>query len=222
MRQSIWWMGVVCMAVLAGSMSSAEAVILINEVLADPAGDANRDGEIHSTRDEFVELVNTDALVLSLARWSLSDATQVRHFFSDTASIPAYSFFVVFGGGAPQGFANVAIASRGSLGLNNGGDTVTLQDASAHPIDTFTYGAEGGVDVSLTRSPDATGPFVQHSRVSGATFSPGTTTKGLTTLPHLRQEPPQEDPALPEPASWSFLGLGLFSLPLIRRHLSPV
>ena len=152
--------------ILGAWQPQAEAVILINEVLADPSalsGDANGDGIIHTGQDEFVELVNTDGQAVSLAQWTLADLVQVRHMFSEAASIPGYGLFVVFGGGAPQGFANVAIASSGTLSLNNSGETLTLRDGDANLIDTFTYGAEGGRDVSLTRAPDATGPFILHS-----------------------------------------------------------
>ena len=51
----------------------AGAVLLINEVLADPPaliGDANRDGTISATQDEFVELVNTGSDPVPLG-WSV-------------------------------------------------------------------------------------------------------------------------------------------------------
>ena len=195
------WMSHVALALLlwcAGS-NGAEAAILINEVLADPAGDANGDGSVHSTRDEFVELVNTEADPLSLAHWSLSDLTQVRPIFAETASIPGRGFFVVFGGGSPQGFTDASVASSGGLGLNNTGDTITLRDGSSLLVDTFTYGNEGGHDVSLTRSPDATGGFSLHSAVSAQTFSPGTTTEGLAHLPAPPSAPVDPGPPPVEP-----------------------
>lgn len=215
MKRFVWFALLVLAAVWANP-GSAEAVILINEVLADPSaifGDANGDGVISITQDEFVELVNTGADPVSLAQWTLSDAVQVRHVFSAAAAIPAYSFFVVFGGGSPAGFANAATASAGSLGLNNSGDTVTLQDALGAPVDLFSYGAAGGQDVSLTRFPDASGLFVQHSSVSNHAFSPGTTVDGLSVLPHDAADPPP----LPEPSTLFLLSLGLWGLPRLRR-----
>ena len=143
----------------------AHAAIFINEVLADPAGDANGDGSIHATRDEFIELVNTGPDEILLTNWTLSDAVKARHTFDAATSIPAYGFFSIFGGGVPQGFTHAAVASTGTLGLNNTADSVSLFDASLALIDQMSYGAEGGADVSLTRSPDATGLFVQHSTV---------------------------------------------------------
>ena len=199
----------------------AAAAVLINEVLADPDGDANRDGEVHSGRDEFVELVNIADSPISLAQWSLSDLVRVRHVFSDSAAIPSYGFFVVFGGGAPQGFAHAAVASTGSLALNNAGDTITLRDADTFFIDTLTYGREGGRNTSLTRSPDATGPFALHAAVNGFAFSPGTTLDGSTRLPgppNLPLTDPAGGPVVPEPSSFALVSLGLLGLPLIRRR----
>ena len=205
-------------------LPQAAAAVFINEILADPPsgiGDANGDGLVSTTQDEFVELVNTGPDSVSLAGWQLSDALQVRHTFSSSTLIPAYDFFVVFGGGSPQGFANVATASTGGLSLNNSGDTLTLRDAAAALIDTVTYGSEGGHDVSLTRSPDATGAFVLHNSVSNAAFSPGRTVDGSTNLPRPEpsSQPATDDnqPTIPEPASLLLWGMGLLGFPLIRR-----
>ena len=197
-----WAAGVVAgLGMMAVWQGSAEAVILINEVLADPpaaTGDANGDGTISSTQDEFVELVNTGSDAVPLGGWSVSDQVTARHIFDGAASIPSGGFFVVFSGGAPQGFTYAATASTGGLGLNNTGDTVTLRDAGAALVDAVTYGSEGGQDASLTRSPDATGPFALHSDVGDSAFSPGATVDHLALL----FEPPSDelpDPLAPDP-----------------------
>ena len=197
----------------------ADAVILINEVLADPPallGDANRDGTVSATQDEFVELANTGSDPVSLGGWSLSDDLKVRHSFAPDALLAGGGFFVVFGGGAPHGFAAAATASTNSLGLNNAGDTLTLRNPSAALVDVFSYGAEGGTDVSLTRSPDALGAFRKHDTINGRRFSPGTTVGGLTSLFAPVAVP--DDPVVPEPASWVLLGAGLVSLMGARRR----
>ncbi len=86
---------------------------------------------------------------------------------------------VIFGGGAPAGnYGGSLVFIAGSLGLNNSGDTVTLQDAEGLERLRYQYGEEGGNNQSLTRSPDISGemPLVPHSEVPeslGALFSPG-------------------------------------------------
>ena len=161
--------------------------VVINEFLADPAaddpGDANGDGTRDSSDDEFIEIVNISGADLDVSGWSISDAVQVRHTFSSGSVIPADCSAVVFGGGTPTGVfggALVQTASSGALGFNNGGDTITLDDGGSSTLE-YVYGGEGGNDQSLTRDPDITGAFVEHSTASasgGTLFSPGTMLDG--------------------------------------------
>jgi len=193
----------------------ADAVILINELLPNPGGlDANRDGIAHATQDEFVELVNTGLEPVSLAGWTLADAVKVRHVFAADAILPGCSFFVVFGGGTPEGFLYVATASTGSLALNNSGDTVTLKDADAALIDSFIYTTPLTAE-SFTRFPDGAGPFVPHLTVSELPISPGATVDGQLQLPRAKQ-----DPIVPEPTTswlWAVGLMGLISTRQLRR-----
>lgn len=179
-----WFWVLLVIGVGMGGVSSVDASIVINEILADPAADADGDGVVSPLKDEFVELANTDALAASLENWTLADAIQVRHTFNAGSSIPGYGFLVVFGG----------------LSLNNAGDTVTLKDAANNLIDSYTFGPEGGKDVALTRSPDGTGPFIAHPRLGEAFFSPGKTLDGVSHLPLPVVEEPEPDPApVPDP-----------------------
>ena len=184
-----------------GSAQLAEAVILINEILANPGGaDANEDGAPHIFQDEFVELVNPASGPLSLAGWTLSDGVGIRHVFAPDAIILGGGFLAVFGGGDPSGVPQALKASTGTLGLNNTGDTVTLRDTTPVIIDTYTYTAAQVVaGASLTRFPDAFGPFTSHPAVSAQPFSPGSTTGGSPQLPI----------PTPEPATLWLLGAGL-------------
>ena len=95
--------------------------IVINEILADSnAIDANMDGNTDGQEDEFVELVNVDAVAYDLTGYTIEDAVQLRHTFG-SVTIPAGGSVVVFGGGLPQNISGITtIASSGSLGLNNG------------------------------------------------------------------------------------------------------
>ena len=78
----------------------------------------------------------------------------------------------------------VQTASTGALGLNNSGDSVTLNDGSSD-VAMASYGSEGGDNQSLTLDPDVTGtlPYVKHSVATGSggtLFSPGTRIDGAS------------------------------------------
>ncbi|ANT62694.1 hypothetical protein AYJ57_20175 [Salipiger sp. CCB-MM3] len=166
--------------------ASFNAALVINEFLADPAsdlsGDANGDGTRDATQDEFVEIVNAGSESFDLSGVTLSDAVGVRHVFAAGTTLAAGAAIVVFGGGTPSGAfggAQVTTASSGALGLNNGGDTITLTSADGTTVlAELSYGSEGSDNQSLTRSPELTGDFIAHSEASGALFSPGTESDG--------------------------------------------
>ncbi|MCC6299341.1 MAG: ExeM/NucH family extracellular endonuclease [Anaerolineales bacterium] len=162
--------------------------LIINEILADPDGtngDANGDGLVEATNDEFVEIVNNEPSSLDISGWTLSDFVGVRHTFPANTVIPASCSIVVFAAGTPTGTFGrslVQVSSTGQLGLNNGGDTVKLNNGAVD-VASYAYGAEGGDNQSLTRDPDVTGadPLVKHSTATGsggALFSPGTLIDG--------------------------------------------
>jgi predicted extracellular nuclease len=154
----------------------------INEIHADPDatnGDANGDGVLSTTQDEFVEIVNNSGSDVNISGWTLSDAVGVRHTFPAGSVVYDSCAVVVFAGGSLAGnfgYSRAQTASSGQLGLNNGGDTVTLANG-ATTVATYTYGAEGGDNQSLTRDPDVSiTPLVKHTLATGAAgtrYSPG-------------------------------------------------
>lgn len=160
-----------------------EGALVINEVLADPpddlAGDANNDGERNTNDDEFIEVVNVTDNDINMSGFQLFDSSGVRHEFEEGVLLSAHTAIVVFGGGIPalSGVLSYT-ASTGGLSLSNSGDSMLLYDREDNVIDELSYGAEGGNNESLTRSPDLTGDFVGHSSVSEALFSPGTMVDG--------------------------------------------
>lgn len=163
----------------------AVPVVIINELLADPAngskGDANRDGKRSSEQDEFVELVNTSSFGADLSGWTLSDGVGVRFSFPDGTWLAPGAAAVVFGGGKmatlEKELPDVLWFAAKGLGLNNGGDEVRLVAADGSTIDWVVYGSEGGKDKSLVRATegDPKSPYVQHG---GAGHSPGTKADG--------------------------------------------
>ena len=168
-------------------------VLVINEIHADPSnagqdGDANGDGENSFTNDEFVEIVNKLGSDVYLGGATLADGNSVRHTFpNNTPILSDGCAIVIFGGGDPATFtgdfqgAVIQVASTGSLGLNNGGDDVTLTAADGTVLAAVSYGSEAGDNQSVTRNPDVYGTsFDKHSDVasSGALYSPGATANG--------------------------------------------
>jgi len=160
--------------------------LVINEIHADPAGDlsgdANGDGTRDFSDDEFVEIYNNGSSAVDIGGFQIEDGAGSRHTVPSGTVLDPGVALVVFGGGTPTGIPGVVqTASSGALGLNNGGDTVTLLDGGGGTLATVTYGSEGGNDQSLTRSPDFTGSFAEHSTATGsggALFSPGQTVDG--------------------------------------------
>lgn len=187
---------VVCLFVLldfgreTAVAAPTDSPIIINEIHADPDsanGDANGDGVIGSDDDEFVELVNNGSTLIDLSGWKLYDSLStptLRHTFAAGTLLPEGCAIVVFGGGNPTGsFGGSLVQTTGSLGLNNGGDAITLYDAADTAVISYTYGSEGGDNQSLTRSPDITGasPLIKHTLAAGSNgllFSPGTHVDG--------------------------------------------
>jgi hypothetical protein len=189
-------------AILITGGLSAQANVVINEILADVptdgeclafgepvgaifCGDTNRDYSVDAEDDQFVELVNasgTDAADIS--GWTLSDSTGVRHTFPSGTILQPGTAIVVFGGGTPTGLfggALIQTASTGTLALNADNDLVRLSNADSTEIDVriLTAGTADGGE-SVVRAPDVTGTtLVKHfSNGSGAQriASPGVRT----------------------------------------------
>jgi endonuclease/exonuclease/phosphatase family metal-dependent hydrolase len=167
------------------------AAIVINEVLANEAGS--------DVSGEFVELVNLRDDEADLTGLALADGFGVRHEFDGT--IAAGQALVVFGGaaGIPSDLAGAVPASSGALGLSNGGDVVSLVDASGAELDAIAYdGRLSGTDgVSINRATDGDpgAGLVLHTEISDASSSPGRRADGGP----FGDEQPPEPPEPPEP-----------------------
>ena len=150
--------------------------LIINEFLAAPGGDANGDGTTNPGDDEFIEIYNNTLSDIDVSGYMINDSSGLRHTFPSGSVIPAGDVVVVFGGGTPTNFSCVTqISSVGFLGLNNGGDTITILDALSAIVTSYSYGSEGGDNQSLGRDVDITGDFKKHSQITSnpVDFSPG-------------------------------------------------
>jgi len=169
--------------------SPAHAGVVINELLADPGTvvDANCDGVIDSTDDEFVEIVNVGPGSVDLSDATLSDGTGVQHTFPGGTVLGELEAVVVFSGGTPaldgssagiapwcvdvRGRATVQVA--GGLSLNNSGDTITLHDTTGGVLAEVDYGSLANDDQSIVLDPELIGPdYVKHGD-GGELASPG-------------------------------------------------
>ena len=143
-----------------------------------------------------MEILNLDSNPVDISGWFLDDALKTRHIFSPQTVLQSFQYFVIFGGGTPN-LSQIAyqLASKGTLGLNNSNEDVFLYDQTGALKDHVHYGAEGGKNQSLVRSPEGTGTaFVLHSSLpeaQGKLFSAGQSVDGrlryglgLETEPH--------------------------------------
>jgi hypothetical protein len=120
------------------SIAHAENKVVINEFLAHP----------ETGSKEWVEFYNPDKIDLS------------SFYFDDDNS------FTDDTGNSDKKSLNSLIASNSAYPyielnsfLNNGGDHVVLFDSTGSIIDQYEYAHDPGIDISIGRSPDATGEF---------------------------------------------------------------
>ncbi len=196
MKGKLYVMGAILGILLSGG--PAQAMIVINEIHADPAaglaGDANADGVRSSSADEFVELFNMGTTGVDLSGWSIADAAATRHVFGADSVIDAGGHVVVFGGGSPAlPDVNWVTASTGGLSLNNSSDTLFVFGAAGELIDSFEYDGLAAQDQSIVRSPEGSGTFRLHTELSDQLFSPGVWTETDGTGPVTS--------AVPEPST---------------------
>lgn len=133
---------------LAFLSTSAQAAVVINEYLADPAGtDGNK---------EWVELYNNGDASVDVSGWKLQSATNpkassigVRATIPASTSIPAGGYYLIAGASvAPLGDAGTGDAGStgaqydmaGTLGNGTAVDMVRIVDDAGEVIDTVIYG----------------------------------------------------------------------------------
>lgn len=141
---------------LAGSAAPACGQVLVNEIMADPAGDWDGDSTYSFRDDEWVEIVNTGPSIVSLAGFRLAGAdTSWRYEFSGTLDPGAVT--VVYGS---QSYAWEQANGEPAYGLrlgNTGGYIALWRIAGEDTVlaDCYTYADhEAEDDRSTGRYPD--------------------------------------------------------------------
>lgn len=204
--------------------------LVINEIFADPGssgdspiptdlpylGDANGDGIVSATDDQFIEIYNNSATKVNVGTYKIKVNGVTKHIFPTGSYIPAFGVVVVFGGGTPTGFpVGVAtVASTGGLGLSPTGSTITITTNNGQVINeqTISYGTEGDNSTSLTRDPEGSGSFVLHSSIGPnyLVFSPGASNNGTFYSPN---------PAVPVSWKWIVAVFGLVAIFVVVRKI---
>ena len=181
----------VCTMGGGNAVPPAAGDLVINEVMiADNTSDTNCDNSTNNSADEFIELVNASTKTLDLTGVRIDDANSLagtqgsRHVFGPAAggslTLAPGKAVVVWGGGTPScaGVTNRFVASSGSLGLNDTGDTITVRTAGASPVkivEKVFAPADVKLNISRTLDPDITGAaYIDHPTLGGMRrWSPG-------------------------------------------------
>lgn len=162
--------------------------LVVNEIMADPGSgasgnDANGDGVVDSTGDEFVEIVNVAGATLLFSGVTFHDGG-TKTYALPTFCLEPDQALVLFGDYKGTGsFPGVITLSGGGLSLNNGGDSVILRDGGGAELARVDYGGEADGDQAIVRQVDLdpTAPFVRHAQApnaGGRKMSPGTCQNG--------------------------------------------
>jgi len=173
--------------------------LVINEIYSVPDavdGDANGDGAVGSSDDEFIEIVNYGATPVNLTGCKLTDASNDIHYFPAGTILEPGCALVVFGGGGlfdgvsagVFGNAEVQKSSEGLIFLTDGGDTISIHDATDEVLFSMVVPDLSGTTALGSYNLDSDGivpvgvaAYDRHATLSGAPteqFSPGTLVAG--------------------------------------------
>jgi len=160
-----------------GVAAAAAGRLVINEVMPNPTADYNGDGTRDTSADEYVELVNAGSQLLDLTGWSLSDGSSVRHRFATGSVIAPGGALVIFGGGTAKlvaGTSVLQVATTKALGLNNGGDSVSIADKDGLVVAQVAWASGLAAGRSWARAKD----LDPNASFGSVAPSPGTKTDG--------------------------------------------
>jgi CotH kinase protein/Lamin Tail Domain len=140
-----------CAALILVLPSSAAAAVVINEIMYHP------DSEIYDASWEFVELYNTDSSSIDISGWYFSNG--ITFTFAPGTEIPGYGYLVV-ANDAAEAASHYSISNVvGNFGarLSDGGERLSISDASGTLVDTVRYDDKGSWPVA----PDGQGPSLE-------------------------------------------------------------
>ena len=129
--------------------------VVVNEILAGATVDANGDGTVSATEDQFIEIVNTsETEAVDLSGWQVGDAGGVTFTFPDGYTLEPRTFVAVFGGGDVSGVPGYdadplqtrVFAASGALGdgLDASGDYAVVLSPDGSYDSYVAYGSASG------------------------------------------------------------------------------
>jgi hypothetical protein len=150
-----------------------QVTVVINEVLADAtgAGDANGDGVISASEDQFIEIVNTsEETVVDLGGWRVGDEGGLTFTFPAGYMLAPQAIVAVFGGGDVSGAPGYSadpmltrvFAASGALGngMDVAGDFAVLASSNGSYDAYVAFGSKVGTgDPVIADAPDAVWEF---------------------------------------------------------------
>jgi hypothetical protein len=112
----------------------------VSEVVFDPVGDINADGDFNRLDDVYVELLNIDDVPVDLSFYTIADDLAPRHLIPEGTILAPLQALVVFSNGFPRGvfggaIVQVASAGAGGLGMNRVSRTETFNLATPTGIE---------------------------------------------------------------------------------------
>ena len=138
------WRYLITLICIIMAVNAAGANIVINEMLANPASDWNKNSEINGMDDEFVELFNSGKEPVDISGYVLKDtvfrSTPGEYRIPDGTTIK------------PEEFLTIFVSSSGVF-QGNDGDCIKLFDPSGNLVDENEY-KDATADVSFARIPD--------------------------------------------------------------------
>ncbi|MBN2564213.1 MAG: lamin tail domain-containing protein [Candidatus Eisenbacteria bacterium] len=165
MKTAYLILSILFVTAVGGTTENAAAVVVLNELMPDPASDwspSDGDEEYHSLEDEWVEIFNTGPGAVDVTGWRLRDAVSDSSWrFAFDGVLEPGCFFVVYGNESYQWEDSNGFSKNG-LSLNNSGDTVTLVMSDlVTVIDQISYDTQdAGDDRSYGRVPDGSEDWV--------------------------------------------------------------
>lgn len=148
------------------------AVVVVNEVLPNPAG--------ADSGQEWIELVNVGDADADLSDWIIGDLIESeRHRFAQGTILAAGASLVLFDSGSHPEVAGSIVSTTGSLSLNNAGDLVELRDAAGAVVSAAQWTrSTSGVSLNREVDGDPRSPLVDHDDIGSGPSSPGRTIDG--------------------------------------------